>query len=1214
MIRYEIYSNVASSDQGLQGQPALQELADSLRAQDVEARVVRVVQREEEAINLASSQFARGVNVRGTSVKTIPPEASLKGLLAWMRTVSARVDRGLHLHLDNVRQTNGAAILIAHVLAAGQQGFVSGLDGAGWARLTAAPDLTGQVVPKGLESNPQAKGEYLTRRTRPSGFWPMLHAVAELGILAAPVQARCAALAKSRDPQELAALPDPLVINLGLVSDSLERVNRLVEQFADLISTAEVSGELPLLFELITRDVPFPALLKRLLPLTLEAKRAGITSKRILINDVRIGLSNGQGSKDQLRALLLPLVVQARALHDPAAYLAATRLAPKDADALAALANVRKLFLELKGAAKEQAPGEQRPESEPGQMQVPLAIKQRLFELVVNLIYLAQFTQTFRDGNPPPAVKEIRDLLSSLVFDVFNVAQLRALKPTVPAKGVARNLAEKVPLAWSELQANLESLEEGLYPYAAVSAALAQRIAGKFKNAREQERVDQLNEYLRGSVHLLRLSTYMVGQVGLNPASWQALLEAGRSLGLTVYGARDEVRRGVGSSAAVPEGEIALQGTVLLMQREDSRLFPLRARPELIMLAYRYLLRTQVAVETRAFLSHKLNYLVNRYHAGLFEVLYQHLTWDSLLKLSRRQLWEILTQSKVLDAERLKELGYQAAEDARSTEGENPWLASPQARPDAAAPATALQGDALEHGYRDAYNRFLELQQRFTATKAPPATGGPVSLRTALSELFGSGEVFSPHDPAVRKRLAGTLEAEALAQAFVVFLGKNASLLGGQEPEEAFELILPGRLATLTLLKDRFTVTVGENARLIRLVPAAGRPDTGAGLAELDPTTRAVAEFFAPLVGGGASSLPDAEPHLRQLAPSLPVLSAYRAAWAGLLHVSSVAFIDQALRETVLRLITPAPPAAKDLVKLPEEQVLCLGASSFNQAKFHRVVARVDRKDAFLTLSEMAGWLARLQRLREEFRYFRDLIGDIHAIIRSLNLSVFEAAYVMNFGRALQLLDDALLVRAEEMRAPDLQRIQERARAVSLMLREIYDQESALRMRDRWLNRIITELKRQRSNVRINFVDALWEASAGATKDSAAKEGAAKDGAARSGAKPDAAATGGPGMGASPPDKADAEPARDAREAEFQTFSERVRQCIEFRQRMGQKRVVILSPANTQKALTLNLIDQLFRLKGLYLTVMVDTSSADSFSWDLLSRVPPHRLFDLGAL
>jgi hypothetical protein len=699
------------------------------------------------------------------------------------------------------------------------------------------------------------------------------------------------------------------------------------------------------------------------------------------------------------------------------------------------------------------------------------------------------------------------------------------------------------------------------------------------------------------------------------------MLEAGRSLGLTVYGARDEVRRQDLGAAQAADGEIALQGTVLLMQKEGSRPFPLRSRPELIMLAYRYLLRTQVATATRGFLAHKLNYLANRYGTDLFEVLYQRLTWEGLLKLSRRQLWEILAQSKVLDADRWKELGYRPGDDAHNSEGENPWLAPVQERAGEAASTAALQGDALEQTYRGEFNRFLELHQRFAAGKTE-AAGGPVTLRAALGELFARSEVFSPFHPAARKALAETREARELAEALVLFLGHNASLLSGQEPEAAFEVTLPGRLAALTLLKDRVTVTVGETARLIQLVPAAGHPDSGPRLAELAPATRMVAEFFAPLLGAGASSQPEAEPHLRQLAPCLPVLGAYRAAWAGLVQVSSVTFIDQALRETVLTLIAPAPPAPKDLVKVPEEQVLCLGASSFNQAKFHRVVARVDHKDAYLTLPEMAGWLARMQRLREEFRYYRDLGGDICAIIRSFNLSVFDAAYVIKLGRALQQLDDALTARPEEIDAAGLQRIQASARAVSLMLRDIYEQESGLGMRDRWLNRIIIELKRQRSNVRINYVDALWEAGAGAAKDGSPKDGGLKGGAAPGGAKDGGAKPeGGLGNGGTGRDASAAAssstavaPGRDAREAEFQTFSERVRQCIEFRQRMGRKRVVILSPANTQKALTLNLIDQLFRLKGLYLTVMVDLSSADSFAGDLLSRVPPHRLFDLSAL
>ncbi|MFI5400784.1 MAG: hypothetical protein ACHQZQ_07035, partial [SAR324 cluster bacterium] len=543
MIRYEIYSNVASSDHGLQAYPALQQLAESLRAKDVDARFVRVVQREEGEINLASSQFARGVTVRGMSVKSIPPEASLKGLTTWLKTVASRVDRGMHVELEHVRQTNGAGIVIAEALAAGQQAFVSGLDEVGWARLTASPDLTGQTVPPALLENDTARGEYLVRRTRPAGFWPMLNAVVELGILAPQAQQRCLALSKSHDLKELAGLPDPLVIAVGLVSDGLERQQKLVEQFAESMSGAETSGELPLQFELITHGIPFAALLRALLPLTLEAKRRGIVNKRVLVNEVRIGLAKGQGTPELLRTALLPLAVQARAASDPAAFLAATRLLPQDPDTLAALAVPRKLYMDLTAAVGESAPAPGALTGDQAQAQVPAALKQRVMELIVTLIHRAQYTQPFRAGGVPAPVHAVRALLGTLVFDVFNIAELRGLNPNVPPKGVARNLAERVPLAWGELLGNMETLEEGLYPYAAISRGLAERIAGKFKDAGQQKRVDELNRYLNGSVHLLRLTTYMLGRATLNPLSRQALLESGRSLGLTVYGSRDELRR-----------------------------------------------------------------------------------------------------------------------------------------------------------------------------------------------------------------------------------------------------------------------------------------------------------------------------------------------------------------------------------------------------------------------------------------------------------------------------------------------------------------------------------------------------------------------------------------------------------------------------------------------------------------------------------------------
>ena len=88
----------------------------------------------------------------------------------------------------------------------------------------------------------------------------------------------------------------------------------------------------------------------------------------------------------------------------------------------------------------------------------------------------------------------------------------------------------------------------------------------------------------------------------------------------------------------------------------------------------------------------------------------------------------------------------------------------------------------------------------------------------------------------------------------------------------------------------------------------------------------------------------------------------------------------------------------------------------------------------------------------------------------------------------------------------------------------------------------------------------------------------------------------------------------EGKSSEFQTFSERVRNAIEFREWMAPKTVIVLSPSNTQQRLTMHLIDQLYRLKGIYLPILVNIAGCESFVDALLTRIPPPRLFNLNEL
>jgi hypothetical protein len=158
------------------------------------------------------------------------------------------------------------------------------------------------------------------------------------------------------------------------------------------------------------------------------------------------------------------------------------------------------------------------------------------------------------------------------------------------------------------------------------------------------------------------------------------------------------------------------------------------------------------------------------------------------------------------------------------------------------------------------------------------------------------------------------------------------------------------------------------------------------------------------------------------------------------------------------------------------------------------------------------------------------------------------------------------------------------AREVGAMLRDIYEQERSLGLRDRWLNRTLIRLRQLRPNARINFVEQLYERSP--TEEAAAKAERQEGG----------------------------ESIAEGKSSEFQTFSERMRNAIEFREWMAPKTVIVLSPSNTQQRLTMHLIDQLYRLKGIFLPILVNIAGCESFVDALLTRIPPHRLFNLNEM
>ncbi len=149
---------------------------------------------------------------------------------------------------------------------------------------------------------------------------------------------------------------------------------------------------------------------------------------------------------------------------------------------------------------------------------------------------------------------------------------------------------------------------------------------------------------------------------------------------------------------------------------------------------------------------------------------------------------------------------------------------------------------------------------------------------------------------------------------------------------------------------------------------------------------------------------------------------------------------------------------------------------------------------------------------------------------------------------------------------------------------EGYDQERSVAMRDRWLSRIAMRLRSMHPNLRLTFVNRLFE-QVHPTLRSSSGEG----------------------------DSVETEQEKAKRE-EYQTFSERVRNVVEYRERLERKQVIVMSPSNTQRQLTLTLLDQLYRLKGVHAPIFADISGCGSFVDQLRTRIPPYRLFEMHTL
>ena len=1169
MIRYEIISNVSTSGQSLRDHPELIDLAQSLAVKDLDIRFVTLTVREEEQINVASAKIARGVTVKETAVRTRQPQASLKGCLDWVKAVAGKFDRGMHLDIGKIRSSNGAGLVLTQVLPKGNKVFGSGLEDGNWERLVARPDITLQKIPPEIERNKGIKNEYRQRGTRTS-FFDVLRQMTEVYFLPAEFRKKAEEIVKSRNANRLTEFTDAEIVNVGLISDTLERYQKLLDDFFIMVKTGQLGGDLPAVFGLLTQGIAFEELKKALLPFTLASKRSRIDNKRILINEVRIGIAKGEPSLfSDLQRKFAPVVLKARLAQDPPLYRKLVPLQAADAEETEALETARRMYKPIFNVIEKIDMAKVNPAT-----MVPDELKMVLYEMLVTLVYQCEFTVMRRSAVVSKKAELTRKLLKRFTFANFEVSSLHSLNPKLPVKGIAHSLVGKVPLTMGELGRITGSLTKALFPMAPLAKDIAQLLVANQMKQESQRSTDALRSYLNGANPMLRNTNYLIGGVsGLTPVMRGGAASAGRGLGLTVIASQDEIRNRETQERLRKNPNLEVAGYIALMNGADKRFFPLKANLEMIARAYRFLYGERIVVLVRRFVSNKINQLLETYGDRLFEAIYQHLVWDHQMTLSRYQTGMILFREKVFDPQRLKEFGFQAGAMANGHERDNPWLHSKNDTEGEAGGGNPHTAASVEKEYQLTQQAFQGLLQK--CGELAKSNGNEEETTLAGVIAAKSQEmIYDLFDPRFREDLAGCDAAEALWAEFEAVASKNEEALPPQETEgEAINIRFSGPLAYLSLLKEAHSCTIGETEYLFRIRPAWDDPGD-----DLSGVSGVLANGFKErLASNGGSE------NVKRIKPALELLQSYCQAWSRFRSMAEIALIDQMLRETVLAMLRPTPPEPRALRGLKPGTVMCLGMSSSDQIKFNRLVSRIDLKDAYLTLSQLASWLATFVRLREEMEDFREIIADIQGIITSLNVSLFDAPYITRYGSLLKTLDDLLSIAPEDFHPEDQKQIERAAIEIEVLMREYFEKERSFAPRDRYLNRITTRLRNMRPETDLNFVHQLHELASVQATSTDDDDG-----------------------------KLAVEQTRS--KGRYQTFPHRLRNVMEYRQRVTAKSVYVLSPGSSQRQLTINLIDQLFRLKGIFTPILADVTSSEGFIDQLRTRLPPHRLFNLTQL
>lgn len=595
----------------------------------------------------------------------------------------------------------------------------------------------------------------------------------------------------------------------------------------------------------------------------------------------------------------------------------------------------------------------------------------------------------------------------------------------------------------------------------------------------------------------------------------------------------------------------------------------------LVAQSYVTLLGQFVANLVKRFTANKINHLMKTYKKNFFEMLYETVSVQKNVPISRGQLVKILRTHNILA--NLMDKGW---DEEKGNENYDPML-----------PAAFLEGQQ-EAKLPEEYEKFTEVYQThlkafFKMVKEVKASAEKFPAVDNPNVLIWS--MFQKGIYNLSSKEAGLLFRKShfykMLQNFVAFVSsKHYKEFTGDLTSKGVHLFVPRKFRELLVIGIHFGFLVNEKLVRYNLLPSP------AALKDLDRLSFIFSNEF-----DQEFQKETPRKDVGTLMSMIQVIRRCNRVWTDFSRSLTIASVDRLLTETAVKNAIPGKILAPQLkLSVPDSKKLCLGRAVgggqatewFKILKDEEVIGNVltNEKLTVTTLDEFAIAIHKINRLREEFDKYGGIAEDVLDICRMLTYHKSEAPLVAKMESILELIARIFNKSLRSVFEADIQLLHKYSRNLKMLRERLHDIRLEGKEK-RFISKLRDDLQERRSDghdAKLDFSDQFIYETTDIKVMEKNEEGDFKQ------------------------RKKEVEV-----QAAYQTVTERIREVIRIHKVLHQKRCIIFSPEGQKKKqidYLLNIVQSIVSLRGNAVRFYIDISTLDPIQQQKISRIiqPSH--------